>query len=149
MTATNTSLANYDAARSALQKARTLLAQARSLPQVLKVRDLAEAAKTYARSAHLGREAQNYAGEIALAASIKAGEILARLEKKPGSRTDRPPASTAGGSEYAEVLKETKTAETTAIRWQKLADKTLVPDSLVAEYVASCRTSGEVTMAGL
>jgi N6-adenosine-specific RNA methylase IME4 len=133
-----------------LGKAHTLLAEARSLPQVLKVRDLAEAAKTYARSAHLGREAQNYAGEIALAASIKAGEILEKLEKSDGGRPDKKTQVTViRVSEYAEVLKETGTSRPTAIRWQRLADKSLVPDSLVAAYVESCKASGEVTMAGL
>jgi N6-adenosine-specific RNA methylase IME4 len=133
-----------------LEKARTLLVQARSLPEVLRVRGLAEAAAMYARKAHLGREAQNFAGEIALRAAIKAGEILEKLDKSDGGRPQKKTQPAAVRvSEYAKVLKETNTAKTTAVRWQKIANKSLVPDSLVAEYVASCRASGEVTMTGL
>src|SRR5205807_707567 len=89
--------------------------------------------------------------EISLLAAIKAGGILEKLEKSDGGRPRKktqPPAVRVS-SEYAAVLKETKTARTTAVRWQKLADKSLVPDSLVPEYIESCKTSGEVTMAGL
>src|ERR1700731_1169442 len=60
-----TALGNLDRARLALMEARTL-------PDVKKIRDIAEAARVYAKAAHLSRESQNYAAEIALLASRKA-----------------------------------------------------------------------------
>lgn len=106
-----------------LDRARQMLAESRTLPEVKKIRDIAEAAKVYAKAAHLGRESQNYAAEIALLASRKAGEILKQLErdtpKQAGAKKGA--ASVAGASEYAKTLKETNTPERTAQYWQKLA----------------------------
>ena len=62
-----------------LERARLPLAESRTLPEVKRIRDIAEAARVYARAAHLSRESQHYAAEIALLASRKAGEILAKL----------------------------------------------------------------------
>ena len=47
-----------------LDKARSALAESRTLSEVKKIRDVAEAAKTYAKAAHLSRDSQNYAAEI-------------------------------------------------------------------------------------
>lgn len=52
-----------------LDRARQMLAESRTLSDVKKIRDIAEAAKVYAKAAHLGRESQNYAAEIALLAA--------------------------------------------------------------------------------
>ena len=60
-------------ALATLEKARVLLSEARTLPEVKKIRDLAEAAKVYTRAAHLGRESQNYAAEISLLAFSQGG----------------------------------------------------------------------------
>ncbi len=59
-----------------LDRARSMLAEARTLGEVKKIRDMAEAARTYAKGAHLGRDAQYHAPEIALLAAHKAGAIL-------------------------------------------------------------------------
>ena len=60
-------------ALASLDRARVALMEARTLPEVKKIRDIAEAARVYAKAAHLGRESQNYAAEIALLASHKRG----------------------------------------------------------------------------
>jgi len=130
-----------------LERARLALVESRTLPDVKKIRDIAEAARVFTRAAHLSRELQHYASEIALLASRKAGEILARLERKPGQRRDKPAAMTAGGSEYRKALEDTDTPERTAQLWQKLAQ---VSEKKVQKYIASCRELDEdITAAGL
>jgi hypothetical protein len=124
-----------------------MLAECRTLSEVKKIRDIAEAAKVYAKAAHLGRESQNYAAEIALLAARKAGEILKQLDRKPGQRTDKPAASVTGGSEYAQTLKETSTPERTAEYWQEIA---AIPTETVQNYIQQTKEAdSEVTMAGL
>jgi hypothetical protein len=128
-----------------LDKARIMLYEARSLSDVKKIRDIAEAARVYAKAANVGREAQNYAGEIALLAACKAGEILKQLEKKKSSGVA---ASVAGTSQYAQTLKDTKTPERTAQHWQKMA---AIPEKKRTAYIAAVKESptGEVTASGL
>lgn len=72
-----TSLARLDAARTAL-------AEARSLDDILQIRDVAEMARSYARAAKLGLDSQNYAAEIKLRAERKAGELLRQMPKNKG-----------------------------------------------------------------
>jgi hypothetical protein len=126
-----------------LDKARQLLAEARTLPEVKKIRNIAESAKFYAKAANLGREAQNYAAEISLLAARKAGEILKQLEKTPKQSA----ASVAGDSEYRKTLKDTGTKERTAQHWQKLAE---VPQPTFQKYISNAEERQEdITAAGL
>jgi len=111
-----------------LDKARQLLAESRTLEEIKKIRDIAESARVYAKAAHLGQEAQNYAAEIALLAARKAGEILKQLERAPrGGKGGTIPAKVAGMSDYATALKDTDTPERTAERWQELAEIPEIP----------------------
>ena len=127
-----------------LDKARQMLAESRTLDEVKHIRDIAEAAKVYAKAAHLGREAQNYAAEISLLAACKAGEILKQLEKKKSSGV---PASVAGTSEYAKALKDTATPERTAQHWQRLFN---IPEEIREKYIKqTIEAGGEVTASGL
>jgi len=131
-----------------LEKAGQMLAEARTLPEVKKIRGIAEAAKVYAKAAHLGKEAQNYAAEVALLASQKAGKILKQLARgKTGPKGL--PATLAGDSEYGQTLKETNTPERTAQYWQELAE---VPPDTVHKYIDSARQAEiptDITTAGL
>ena len=63
-----------DGALAKLTRASKMLAEAKTLDDVLKIKDLAQAAETYARAAKLGLEAQNNAAEVTLRAERKAGE---------------------------------------------------------------------------
>ncbi len=126
-----------------LDKAKTLLAESRTLEEVKQIRDVAEAAKVYARAMKLGKDAQNYAAEISLLAARKAGEILQNLEKKKSSGVA---ASVAGTSEYAKTLEATATPERTAERWQELA---AVPQEKFTAYVESAQKyGGDISAAG-
>jgi hypothetical protein len=64
-----------------LDKARLLLQQTRTLPEIKKIRDLAVAAKAYARAAKLSQESYNYAFEIEKLAQRKALEFVQTKEK--------------------------------------------------------------------
>jgi hypothetical protein len=80
-------------ALATLDRARLMLAEARTLTDLKKIRDIAEAAKAYARVRKMGIEAQNYAGEIVAEATRRVGEFLLTAEKNPGAR--RYPKGTA------------------------------------------------------
>ena len=135
---THATLANLD-------KARLALAEARTLPDVKRIRNMAEAARVYAKAAHLSKEALDYAAEIKLLAERKAGEILAKLDRgKPGPRLA---ASVAGNSEYRSALDDTNTPERTAQHWQEVA---AVPADVVATYLKETKKSdAPVTTSGV
>ena len=62
-----------------LDGATRALAEAKTLEEVTQIRDIAEAARTYARAAKLGLEAQNHATEIKLRArcsSVVVGVVV-------------------------------------------------------------------------
>jgi hypothetical protein len=129
-----------------LSQARQMLAESRTLPEIKQIRDMAQAARTYARAAHLGRESQDYAAEISLLASHKAGEILSQLERgKTGPK--KLSAKAAGNSEYAKTLNDTNTPERTAQGWQQIAK---IPLKAVQDYVTQARTlHSEISQNGL
>jgi 16S rRNA G966 N2-methylase RsmD len=77
-----------------LSEATRMLAEARTLPEVRQVLDIAQTALVYLKKRHLGIEAQNHAGVIAVEATIRLGEILTRM-KVTGARD-----AGAGGSRY-------------------------------------------------
>jgi hypothetical protein len=60
-------------------EATRMLAACTSLEDVRTLRDRAEALRVYTKEHHLGIEAQNHAGEIAIEADIRRGEILADM----------------------------------------------------------------------
>lgn len=98
-----------------------MLAEAKSLTEVKKVLDIAEAARVYARAAKLGLEAYNHAAEVKVRAERKAGEMLKQLERgKTGPK--QLPDSLSGNSAYRETIKENEIPERTAERWQQLAE---------------------------
>jgi len=72
-----------------LDDTRRRLSEAQSLSEVKNLRDLAAAAKKFAKDANLGLQFQNEAAEIKLAAERKAGEMLAALHLRGGDRKSR------------------------------------------------------------
>ena len=62
-----------------LSKASRALAEVRTIDDIKAIRDKAEAARHYARSAALGLDVQNYAAEVKLRAERKAGALLSAL----------------------------------------------------------------------
>lgn len=136
----NTALAN-------LSRAATMLAQARNLDEVRHIMDIAEAARTYARAAKLGLEAQNHAAEIALNAKRKAGEFLEKLERNEG-KINRFSSDTTRGiaSPFSAAVEEAQISPQDATRWQQIAK---VPEEAFTKFVEETKASGkELTQAG-
>ena len=70
-----------------LEGASRMLAEARTLDDLRRIRSLASAAQAYARKQHLGLAAQNDAGVIAIEAAIRMGEVLREM-RETGERAD-------------------------------------------------------------
>ena len=73
-----TALIRYDAARKAI-------AAAHRVDEAKKIRDKAEAVRTYAKLAG-DLDMQNMAAEIRIRAERRAGQLLLEMEKNPGTR---------------------------------------------------------------
>jgi site-specific DNA-methyltransferase (adenine-specific) len=132
-----------------LETARRLLAEVRDVDEVKVIRDVAEAARIYARQARLGLEAQNDAAEIRLRAERKLGEILAALPKQDGGDAAR--ARSHDATEVPPRLGDLGISKTQSSRWQAIA---AVPEHVFDRHVADVREQGrrdgttELTSAG-
>ena len=117
-----TTLAKLDGARQAL-------AEAKTLDDIVAIRDIAVAAASFAKAAKLSGEAYAEALEIKRDAERRAGQKLAELEK--GTKTSTPREVI---SPYRQVLDEQRIGKDHAARWQKLA--TLSDDEFAANQAA-------------
>ncbi len=115
--------------------AQQLLAEAKSLDDILHIRDIAEAARVYAQAAKLGLENQNEAAEVKIRAERKAGEMLAQMPKATGAdyggRT-----SLDGNRELPSnpppTLTELGIEKMQSSRWQMVAS---VPEDVFEEHI--------------
>ena len=131
-----------------LDKVRQTLAETRALPEIKKIRDIAEAAKLYAKAAHLGHEVQNCAAEIALLQLlVKRGRSYNVSNKSKGGRPEKTPGQRCASFRICgKALEETKTPPRTAQRWQQLA---AVPQEIFNFYIKSVKPIDDITAAGL
>lgn len=126
-----------------IEEACRLLAEARSIDDVKAIRDMAEAARVYARQAQLGLQAQNHAAEIKLRAERRAGELLAEMPKNRGTRlggrTLIPPDDTPR-------LADVGVSAAQSHRFQAIAS---LPLQMFEEHIADTHGRGqELTSAG-
>jgi ParB family chromosome partitioning protein len=124
-----------------------MLAEARTLDDVRHVGDLAEAARLYARKAHLGLEAQNSAAAISIEAQAKADEIIdaAREVKALASQGSNQQKSTS--STFVPTLDDIGVSRNDAANWAKVRS---IPPERRAYYIARATEAGEeVSRAGL
>jgi N6-adenosine-specific RNA methylase IME4 len=117
-----------------------MLAEAKSLDEVKHIMDIAEAAKTYARAAKLGLDAQNHAAEICLIAKRKAGEFLGQLDKDKGGRPEKNSSNVGTVSEYAEAIEDAGISLQDAARWQQIAS---VSEDKFNEVIAETKQAGK------
>jgi phage N-6-adenine-methyltransferase len=128
---------------SRISEARRALTAAKSLDDVLQIRDQAEALRVYVKAASDSLEAANAAAEIKLRAERKAGEMLAGMEKNPGGGDQ----STGNGVLPVPSLDDLGIDKMQSSRWQREAK---VPEDQFEAYVESCNESSqELTQAGL
>lgn len=118
-----------------------MLAACRTVDEAKKVRDLAEAARVYAREADLGQEAMNHAAEIKLRAERRAGEVLDEMVTK-GLRKSQATAK----SNNAPSLDDLGIEPQDSSRWQKLAK---ADPADFESYIAETKEAGApITTAG-
>ena len=141
-----TALIKYDAARKAI-------ASAYRVDEAKKIRDKAEAVRTYAKLAG-DLEMQNMAAEIRIRAERRAGQLLTDMEKNPGTRGEGRPRKdgtkrrSAGPTAYPPTLDEIGISKDESSKWQRL---TLLVDEATFEraLVQAREKNGELTNAAL
>ena len=116
------------------------MVSAKNLDDVLRIRDQAEALRTYIKAASDSLEAANSAAEIKLRAERRAGEMLASMDK-PANHHQISTSTTMV------PLKDLGISNNQSSRWQKEAK---VNEDVFEEYIRECNDEQrEVTQAGL
>lgn len=142
-----TALIRYDAARKAI-------AAAHRVDEAKKIRDKAEAVRTYAKLAG-DLDMQNMAAEIRIRAERRAGQLLSDMEKNPGTRGEGRPRKdgtkirrSVGPTAYPPTLDEIGISKDQSSKWQRLA--LLVDESTFEKALVQAREkNGELTNSAL
>jgi phage N-6-adenine-methyltransferase len=128
-----------------IQEAHRALSSAKTLDDVLKIRDQAEALRVYIKCASDSLDAANAAAEVKLRAERKAGEMLAAMEKRDGGDACR--ARSHDVTELPPSLDDLGIDKSQSSRWQREA---AVDEDTFLEYLFACQAEGrEVTQSGL
>jgi hypothetical protein len=125
-----------------LDSVRLMLAEARTLTDLKKIRDKAEAVKAFARAQKIGIEMQNCAGEIVAEATRRMGEFLLTAEKNPGAR--RYPKGTAKQAPLP-TLKQLGISKKQSAICQDIAR---LPQEKFREHINALKISGQVITIG-
>lgn len=104
-----------------LEKAEQLLAEARTLDDLRQIRDLAVAAQSYAKAAHLGMDSQNRAAEVRFLAERRAGQLLSEMKRK-GERHAGKGREKERSKNLTVKLADLGVQKHESARWQALAD---------------------------
>lgn len=126
-----------------INQARRLLAEAKGLDEIKAVRDMAEAARLYARAAGLGQDAMNEAAEIKLRAERKAGEALAAMDKnRGGGFTHGKPTDSQAESvtEHPPTLADLDITPKQSMNWQAEAT---VPEPIFEAHIQTAKQNGD------
>jgi hypothetical protein len=142
-----TALIKYDAARKAI-------AAAHRVDEAKKIRDRAEAVRTYAKLAG-DLDMQNMAAEIRIRAERRAGQLLSDMEKNPGTRGEGRPRKdgtkirrSVEPTAYRPTLDEIGISKDQSSKWQRLA--LLVDESTFEKALVQAREkNGELTNSAL
>jgi len=126
-----------------------MLAECKGLDDIRAVRDMAEAARLYARAAGLGQEAMNEAAENKLRAERKDGEVLAEMDKNRGGWNARESCDTDAVSQASPPprLADLGITPNQSMHWQTEAT---VPEPEFERWVDERKDDGEpLSTAGL
>lgn len=123
----------------AISHASRMLAEAKSLDDVKQIRDLAEAARVYARAHQLGIEAENHAAEIKLRAERKGGELLVESAESGERQTGGNPQLSRDAT-VAPTLAELGITRDQSSRMQAIA---AIPEPEFEAVLADTRAAGE------
>lgn len=127
-----------------LNRVTQLLAEAKTLNDVRQIRDMAEAARAYAKAAKLGGEAVNRAAAIKLKAERRAGELLKETQKHPAGRPSQNPS--AVGRDLPPKLDGLGITYRQSSDWQALAS---VDEATFEAIVDEAVDAGKVSTAGV
>jgi ParB family chromosome partitioning protein len=130
-----------------ISEAGRMLAEADTLDDIRQILDMAEAARLYARKAHLGLEAQNSAAHISIEAQAKADEKIqaARAAGELAKQGSNQQSSTE--SRIVPTLSDIDVSWDEAADWARV--RAIAPERRAA-YVSQATEAGEeVTRAGL
>jgi hypothetical protein len=130
-----------------ISKAAKMLAEAKTLDEILHVENLAQRAKDFARAAGLGREAHQHAATVMLNARRKAGETL-RLMRDRGDLDRGQGGDRKSRSQAATVkLEDLGLTKSQSSRYQLEAS---VPEDEYREWLAGFdETDQDITASGL
>lgn len=130
----------------AITEATRMLNEAKTLDDVRSIRDLAEAARVYARAHALGLEAMNHAAEVKLRAERKAGELLRRTAEA-GERQGQGDNQTYQRDTSAPpTLADLGISRVQSSRWQAIAE---VEPAVFEEYLADAKANAQaITTSG-
>lgn len=119
------------------------LAEAKTLDDVLDIRDKAEAVRVYAQAARLGLEIQNEAAEVKIRAERKAGEMLAEMPKAQGASVE----GWKTRSHDVTTLEDMGIEKMQSSRWQAIAS---LPDAEFEKHITETKGDGkELTSSGV
>lgn len=121
-----------------LSIARQLLAEAKTMDDIMHIRDIAEAARTYAQAAKLGLQSQNEAAEIKIRAERKAGEMLAQMPMNEGGWKQKNESCSNAilPQELPPTLSDLGIERMQSSRWQKIAR---LPSEVFEEFITETK----------
>ncbi len=125
-----------------LTRTHQLLAEAKTFEDFKTIRNKAQAARLYARSAQLGLHIQIHAAELTLECERRAGLVISEIVLSNGGRPGKD-----GRQRTATRLKDLGINKSQSSRWQRVAE---LREDLFQQYLAECRSAGrEPTSRGL
>jgi len=135
MAARNVSVPKDSTALIQISKARRALASAKSLDDLLSIRDQSEVVRQLLKVQGHSLDSQNEAADIKCVAERKLGETLAKME-----RVGHRPQKGAVAAPFKKTLADNHIAKTQARRWQLMAS---VPEEVYTKHVTDIREANK------
>jgi DNA modification methylase len=132
---------NNNNALAKLTQASRMLAEAKSLDDILKIKDLAQAGIAFAKAAHLGNDSINYAKEIKTLAEYKGGIVLIEMKKR-GERIGQGGDKKSKSHDDTLILDDLGITKGESSRWQQMAQ---VSETEIKEIIDDKKQDGILT----